>query len=87
MTKEDYIKSKDFMKLGQAIAHENWQVAGMTVQRMTKQATDADIHDFDRQFMMIKKCIMGRKKTEAQNALAAVVAKRVQMINGMNEGE
>lgn len=77
---QDFLKSKDFMKLGQAIEHGNWQVAGMTAQRMQKNAKEAGISDFDKQLIMIKQCIAGRKKTEAQNVLAAMVSKRVQMM-------
>lgn len=80
MDVDEYLKSKDFMKLGQAIEHGNWQVAGMTAQRMQKNAKEAGISDFDRQLIMIKQCIAGRKKTEAQNVLAAMVSKRVQMM-------
>lgn len=77
---EEFLKSKDFMKLGQAIEHGNWQVAGMTAQRMQREAKEAGTDAFDRQLIAIKQCIAGRKKTEAQNALAAMVSKRVQML-------
>lgn len=87
MDKEEFIKGKDFLKLGQAISHENWQVAGMTAQRMQKNAKEAGISDFDRQLIMLKQCIMGRKKTEAQNILSVMVAKRVSMLKLLQEGE
>lgn len=79
MTQEEFLKSKDFMKLGQAIDRGNWQVAGMTASRMQKNAKEAEIHDFDRQLIMIKQCIAGRQKNEALNALASMVSKRVQL--------
>ena len=71
------------MKVGQAIDHMNWQVATMTVSRMQKNAAECEIKDFDRQFIMLKQCILGRKKLEAQNALAAIVAKRVKLLEGL----
>lgn len=77
---EEFLKSKDFMKLGQAIEHGNWQVAGMTAQRMQKAAREAGTDAFDRQLISIKQCIAGRKKNEAQNALAFMISKRVQML-------
>ena len=80
MTKEEFLKSKDFMKLGTAINNGSWQVAGMTAQRMQKNAKEAQIDDFDRQLVMIKKCIASRKKNEALNGLAVIVAKRVRML-------
>lgn len=87
MNKEEFLKSKDFMKLGQTIEHGNWQVATMTAKRLQDNAKEAEIKDFDRSLIMIKQCIAGRKKTEAQNALAAVVAKRVAMLNKLSESE
>lgn len=86
MNKEEFLKSKEFMKLGRAIENGNWQIAGMTAQRMQKMAKEACVADFDRQFIMIKQCIAGRKKTEALNALAGVVSKRVQMLKTYSEG-
>lgn len=78
--KAEFLRCKDFMKLGQAIEHNNWQIAGMTVSRMQKNAKECGVTDFDRQFIMIKQCIANRKKTEAQNTLALVVAKRVKLM-------
>lgn len=85
MNTEDFLKSKDFLKLGQAIEHANWQVAGMTAARMQKNAKEIGINDFDRQLIMIKQCIAGRKKNEAQNILASIVAKRVMMLKQTEE--
>ena len=76
----DFLKGKDFMKLGQAIEHGNWQIAGMTAQRMQKSAKEAQISEFDRQLVMIKQAIAGRKKTEAQNILAAMIGVRVRLL-------
>lgn len=80
MDKEEFVKSKDFMKLGRAIECGNWQIAGMTASRMQKNAEKLEIKDFDRQLIMIKQCIAGRKKQEALNALANMVAKRVMLL-------
>ena len=82
MDKAEFLKSKDFMKVGQAIEHGNWQVAAMTASRMQKDANECELSDFSRQLIMLKQCIAGRKKTEAQNALAAIVARRVKMLEG-----
>ncbi len=85
MTKSQFLKSKDFMKLGQAIDHGIWQVAGMTAARMQKEAAAAGIHDFDRQLINMKQCIAGRKKSEALNVLASMVSKRVQMLKNIEK--
>ena len=75
------------MKLGQAIEHGNWQVAGMTAKKLQDNAVLSGVTDFDRSLVMLKQCIAGRKKTEALNALAGVVAKRVSMINALDKKE
>lgn len=80
MEKEEFLKSKDFMKLGQAIESMNWQMAVMIVNRMQKNASECGIGDFSTQLIMLKQCILNHKKTEAQNALASVVAKRVNLL-------
>lgn len=85
MEKEDFLKSKEFMKLGRAIEGGNWQVAGMTAMRMQKMAKDSGVNDFDRQLIMIKQCIAGRKKQEALNTLAGMVTKRVMMLKNLEK--
>lgn len=85
MTLEDFLKSKDFMKLGTAINHGNWQIAAMTAQRMQKNAKDISFAEFDRQFVGIKQCIASRNKNEALSLLSLVVSKRVRMLNALNE--
>ena len=77
---ETFLKSLDFMKLGQAIEHENWQVAGMTAQKMQKRAKEAGIDSFDRQLSNIKQCVAQRNKKQAQDILAVIVAKRTQLM-------
>lgn len=81
MEKEEFLKSKEFMKLGRAIETGNWQIAGMTAQRMQKMAKESGVSEFDRQLIMIKQCIAQRKKQEALNSLAQIVSRRVSMLN------
>ena len=85
MDKDEFLKSPDFMRLGQSISHASWQAAGMCASRMQKNAKEADIHDFDRQLIGIKQCIANRNKSEALNILALITAKRVQLINRSRE--
>jgi len=80
LTQEDFLHSYDFMKLGQAIEHGNWQVAGMTAARIQRNAKEAEVSDFDRQIISLKQCIGSRQKLQAQNILAAIITKRVQML-------
>lgn len=87
MTKEEFLKSKDFMKIGQSIEHGAWQIAGMTAQRMQKNAKEIELSTFDRQLIGLKQCIASRNKTEALNILSLIVTKRVQMLNSMNDNQ
>ena len=51
-TKEqiDFLKSLDFMKLGQAINRGQWQAAAMTMRRLDMKAKEAGMNDFERNF-------------------------------------
>jgi len=76
----EFLKSHDFMKLGQAIDHRNWQVAAMTVQRMQSHIQDLGLDSFERQFMGIRQCIRHKNDRQAKDILALVMAKRAQML-------
>ena len=49
MTQEQiiFLRSYDFLRLGQAISNQNWGAAGMWAQKMQKQATELDLPDFE----------------------------------------
>lgn len=76
----DFLKSNDFMKLGQAISHRNWQIAVMTAQRMQKEAARLGLDAFARQLTGIRQCAMQKQEKQAKDILALIIAKRVQMI-------
>lgn len=76
-----FLRSYDFMKLGQAVHHENWQVAMMTLQRMQKKMQELEINTFDRQFINIRQCIIHKQSKPAKDILALIMAKRAQLLN------
>ena len=80
-----FINSLDFMKLGQAINHEQWQSAAMIVRRMDSKAKEVGMNGFERQFTGIRQCINRRDKAQAKQVLSIVVNKRVQLIKQMQE--
>ena len=80
-----FLKGLDFMKLGQAINHEQWQSAAMIIQRMSKNAKDAGIREFDRLFTGIRQNINRKNAYEAKQLLSLVINKRVQMLNQVKE--
>lgn len=77
----DFCKSLDFMKLGQAIDHNNWRMASIVLQRMQKQYAQTGDHMFDRSFINLRQCLLRREQTAAKNALAGVIARRTQILN------
>lgn len=80
-----FLHSYDFMKLGQAINHQNWQIAAMTVQRMQRNAQELEMDAFVRQLTNIRQCIMHKQARQAKDILAVMMAKRAQMLNQMNQ--
>lgn len=86
-TKEQskFIYGLDFMKLGQAINHEQWQSAAMIIRRMDMRAKEVGITGFDRQFTGIRQCINRKDKLQAKQVLSIVINKRVQMMKQMKE--
>ncbi len=83
----EFLKSYDFMKLGQAVSHHNWQAAAMTVQRMQKRVRELELDAFERQFTGIRQCILQKQERQAKDILALVMAKRARMLeSGMQGG-
>ena len=79
------IKSLDFMKLGQAINHEQWQSAAMIIRRMDNTAKEVELTGFERQFTGLRQCINRKDKAQAKQVLSIVVSKRVQIIQRIQE--
>ena len=82
MEKKDFYKSLDFMKLGQAIQKQNWQIASLTVRRMENMAKDLEIAEFEKNFASLRQCINRREKNSAQQVLSIMVNKRAAYLNG-----
>ena len=88
-TQYDFLRSSDFMKLGQALNHRNWQIAMLTLQRMQREAKEAGLEIFERQFGNLRQCIISRQDKQAKDILALVTAKRAQLLRqgAPNAGE
>ena len=82
-----FIKGYDFMRLGQAISHQQWQAAAMIIRRMEMQAKKPELETFARQFAGIRQAIMRKDGREAKQILALVTAKRVTMLKKIQEEE
>lgn len=76
-----FLRSLDFMKLGQAINHEQWQSAAMIVRRLDMNAKEVGFVDFERQFTGLRQCINRKDVYEAKQIMAIVVNKRAKYLN------
>ena len=86
-TKEqiEFLKSLNFMKLGQALNRGQWQSAAMTIRRLDMKAKEAQMNDFERNFTGIRQCINRKDGNEAKQLLAVVVNKRAKHLNAISE--
>ena len=86
-TKEqiDFLKSLDFMRLGQAINREQWQAAAMTIRRLDMKAKEAEMLDFERNFTGIRQCINRKDGNEAKQILAVAINRRAKYLNSIGQ--
>ena len=86
-TKEQivFLKSLDFMKLGQAINRGQWQSAAMTIRRLDMKAKEVGMNDFERNFTGIRQCINRKDGNEAKQILALVINRRAKYLNAVSE--
>ena len=80
---DEFFKSLDFMKLGQAINRGQWQTAAMIERRMEKNAKDSGITELQQQFTGLRQCINRKNTNEAKQVLALLVNKRVKYLNDL----
>lgn len=79
--KLEYINNIDFMRMGQAIAHEQWQVAFMTLRRLEQRAREIGFSDFEQQFVGLRHAIQREDIKEVKQALTLITNKRARIIN------
>lgn len=79
-----FLKGMDFMKLGQAVNHGQWQAAAMTVRRMENEIRQNGLTELQRNLMGISQAIRCKNQNQAKQILSQLVAKRVQMLKGIS---
>jgi len=82
-----FLKSLDFLKLGQSIQHENWQVVLMCTKRMENGAKECGMEEFLHWFTGIRQCAFQRNKASALQLMTLVTGKRVQYLNIIHSGD
>lgn len=81
----EFLKSLDFMRLGQAINRGQWQAAAMTIRRLDMKAKEVGMNDFEKNFTGIRQCINRKDGNEAKQILAVVVNRRAKYLNALGE--
>ncbi|MGN0342829.1 MAG: hypothetical protein ACI4DO_08550 [Roseburia sp.] len=80
-----FLRGLDFLKMGQAVSHEQWQTAAMTAQRMERNIRQTGLLDMERNIMGLKQAIRCKNQVEAKQILSQLVAKRVQLLRNLEE--
>lgn len=83
MQQEDleFLQSVDFMRVGQAIHHGQWQSAYRILLRMEQKREQLQMEEFKRNFAALKYSIQRKNEREAKQILTLIVNKRAQMRN------
>lgn len=76
-----FFESMDFMRLGQAVNHENWQAAMMIIKRMSARADELGLQDVSKKLVQIKGCVQGRNRAQALNGMTLLTGLRVKRLN------
>lgn len=81
----DFLRGLDFMKLGQAVNHSNWQMAAVIAMRMSNQAKELELSSFERNLTGLRQSINRKNMIDAKQNLAMITNKRVQMLNSYKD--
>lgn len=77
---ERFLKSYDFMRLGQAVNRGQWEAAMMTARRMEQTAGQLGAAPFVYGLSGIRQAIARRESTPAKQQLTQLVRRRVQLL-------
>lgn len=80
MTREEFLNSQDFMRLGQALNKGNWQSASMALRRMSSASGEIGLDEFTKKLGQIKICVQSRNRLQALNAMTNLTALRVRYL-------
>lgn len=80
-----FLKSYDFMRLGNLVQQKNWNAAHMAVRRLKEQSEALELQDFARHFANIQRCLGSADQTSILNILTLVTTRRVQLLRLFNE--
>lgn len=75
-----FIRSLEFMRLGQSISHKQWQAAAMKATKLTKEVQRLGIIGFERPMTGVRQNVNRKNAEEALQALSLIINKRVKML-------
>lgn len=75
-----FVRSLEFMRLGQAISHKQWQAAAMKATKLTKEVQRLGITGFERPMTGVRQNVNRKNGEEALQALSLIINKRVKML-------
>ncbi len=82
---ESFLKSPYFMRLGHQIQQENWQGLMMGIRNMQNRCRALELTEFERQLGRLREAGTQRNTVACKQILAAMVVKRVQMLQEIAE--
>lgn len=82
---EKFLKSYDFMRIGQSVSRGQWPAAMMALRRMEQEMRRLGLDGMLRQTTQLRAAIAERNEIRAKNALALLIQKRVQMLRKILE--
>jgi hypothetical protein len=82
---QEFLKSHDFMRLGQAVSHGQWQSAAMIQRRMQQKADTLNLASMSRSLGNLRQAIIRKSTPDAKQILAGIVAVRVQLLKSTDE--
>lgn len=75
-----FFSSHDFMRLGQAIHHKQWQAASMKAMKMSNRARELGCVGIEKPLNGIRMNINYRNDQEALQLLSVLITKRVRIL-------
>ncbi len=75
-----FFSSHDFMRLGQAIHHKQWQAASMKAMKMSNRARELGCVGIEKSLNGIRMNINCRNDQEALQLLSVLITKRVRIL-------
>lgn len=77
---EQFLKSYDFMRLGQAVNHGQWNGAQMKSSAMNRTAMKLGLMSWSRQLQGIRQAAAVKNREEANQLLSLIISRRVKLM-------